>query len=110
MTPEKWINTVNSLKDKFPTKNEGKLFIDEEGGIDIEFIEFDGPVGKMRLEFVARPVIVDRKTNFSKRIGSETQVSYIYSTEEKSYKMLVYKWNDYETDWEEIDAGMFEDK
>ncbi len=109
MTPEKWINTVNDIKDKFPTRNEGELLIEEEGGIEVKFIEFDGPIGKMRLEFIAKPVIIDRKTNFSKRIGSETQVTYVYSTEEKSYKMIAYKWNNYEDDWIEMETGMFED-
>jgi len=109
MTPEKWLNTVNDIKDKFPVTNTGEVSIEDEGGTDIEYIEFDGPIGKMRLEFVVRPVIVDKKANFSNRIGSETQVTYIYSTEEKRYKMIVYKWNEYEDDWEEIEAGMFED-
>ncbi len=109
MTPEKWINTKNDIKDKFPTKNEGELFVDEEGGIEIEYIEFEGPIGKMRLEFISKPVIIDKKTNFSKRIGSETNVNYIYSTEDKSHKLVVYKWSDYESDWEEVEANMFED-
>ncbi len=108
MTPEKWTNTVNNIKDKFPVKNEGELSIDEEGGIEIKFIEFDGPIGRMRLEFVSRPVIIDKKTNFSKRIGSETQVTYVYSNEERSHKLIAYKWNDYENDWEEIEAGTFD--
>ncbi len=108
MTPEKWINTVNNIKDTFPVSDEGKIFIDEEGGIDIKFIEFTGPLGKMRLEFVAKPVIIDKKTNYSKRIGSETQVTYVYSTEEKSYKLLVYKWNNFEDDWQEIESDMFD--
>ncbi len=109
MTPEKWINTVNNIKDKFPVKKEGSSFLDEEGGIDIKFIEFDGPIGRMRLEFISKPIVIDKKTKYSKRIGSETQVDYIYSTEEKSYKIAAYKWNDYENDWEEIDGAMFDD-
>ena len=107
MTPEKWTNTVNTIKDKFPVTDTGDTSIEEEGGIEIEYIEFEGPMGKMRLEFISKPVVLDRKTNYSKRIGSETQIDYIYSDSEKSHKMVAYKWSDYEDDWEEIESDMF---
>ena len=103
MMPEKWENVVGNIKDKFTVKDEGKIHFDEEGGVDIQFIEFDGPLGLMRLEFVSRPVVIDKKTTYSKRIGSETKVDYIYDKNEKSHKLMVYKWEDSANDWLEID-------
>ena len=101
--PEKWEKVVGNIKDNFTVKDESKIHIDEDGGTDIEFIEFEGPLGLMRLEFVSKPIVLDRKTIYSKRIGSETKIDYIYSENEKSHKLIVYKWDDNENDWIEID-------
>jgi hypothetical protein len=76
--------------------------------MNIEFMEFSGPLGRMRLEFVEKPVILDKKTTYSKRIGSETKVDYIYSDTEKSQSMNVYKWSDEQDDWIEMDASNFQ--
>ena len=105
--PEKWETTKNNIKDNFDVLDEGSSHMDEEGGIDIEYIVFDGPLGRMRLEFISKPVIMDKKTTYSKRIGSETAVEYVYSADEKSYKLIVYKWNDSQGEWTEVPAGAF---
>lgn len=103
MLPEKWENVVGNIKDNFTINDEGKSHIDEEGGVDIEFIEFEGPLGLMRLEFISRPVVLDKKTIYSRRIGSDTKVDYVYSETEKSHKLIIYKWDDNENDWLEVD-------
>lgn len=107
MLEEKWQNVIGNIKDNFPVEDFGTEHIDEEGGIDIDYIVFIGPLGKMRLELVTKPVILDKKTNYSKRIGSETQVTYIYSETEKSSKLTAYKWDENDEVWVEIEAGMF---
>lgn len=108
MIPEKWTSVVGNIKDNFKVKDEGALHIDEEGGVDIEFIEFEGPLGLMRLEFIVKPVILDKKTIYSNRIGSETKIDYVYSNDEKSHKLIVYKWDDANEDWVEMaDNNLF---
>ena len=108
MTPEKWKNIIGNIKDNFEVQNEGKEHLDEEGGADIEYIEFKGPLGKMRLEYITKPVVIDKKTTYSKRIGSETKVDYIYSPDEKSHKLVVYKWDENDEEWVEMEAGKFD--
>lgn len=107
MTPEKWQNILGNIKDNFKYENEGKEHIEEEGGVDIEYIEFIGPLGKMRLEHISRPVVLDKKTTYSNRIGSETKVDYIYSPDEKNYILSALKWDESLDDWVEIDAKKF---
>ena len=108
MTLEKWQNTINNIKDKFEIIEEGKEHIEDQGGVDVEFIVFKGPLGEIRLEFVSRPAILDRKTIYSNRIGSDTKVDYVYSEDERSYQFNAYK-KDLDTDeWVEIEAKMFE--
>lgn len=107
MLPEKWNDVVGRIKDKFEISDNGKIEIEEEGGMIIEFIEFQSPMGRTRLEFVKKPVILDRITNFSKRIGSDTSVKYVYSTDEFSHTMVAYKWDVALDDWVEMEGNMF---
>ncbi len=109
MTVEKWKDIVGKIKDGFKVEDEGEEHFDEQGGVDIEFIIFEGPLGKMRLEFVSRPVVMDKKTTYSNRIGSETKVDYIYSADERTMKLVAYKWDEDQDNWIEIEAGMFAD-
>ena len=58
----------------------------------------------MKLELVSKSVVLDKKTFYSNRIGSETKVEYVYSPDEKSHKFMAYKWDDGEGEWMEIDG------
>jgi len=107
MQPEKWTVIKGNIKDSFKVMEEGDEHIDEEGGLDIEYIVFQSPLGKIRLEYISKPVILDKKTTYSKRIGSETTVDYIYSKEERSYKLDAYKWDEAGETWQEIDSSSF---
>jgi len=105
MQEEKWIQTIGHIKDNFEVLGEGSDHLEDEGGIDIKYIEFKGPLGKMRLEHITKPAILDKKTSYSRRIGSETNVEYVYSETEKSYKLDVYRLNEDSGEWEEMEAG-----
>ncbi|MFA4833489.1 MAG: hypothetical protein WC619_01415 [Patescibacteria group bacterium] len=107
MTEEKWKDVVGNIKDNFEVEDEGKKRLEEMGGIDVEFIVFTGPLGKMKLEFITKPVVLDKKTNYSNRIGSETKVNYVYSESEKTSRLVAYKWEDNQEEWVEIDGSMF---
>jgi hypothetical protein len=105
MTPEKWQQIIGEIKDKFKVEEHKKEHIDEEGGVDIEYIIFEGPVGRMKLEFVTKPLIIDKKTNYSLRIGSEANVEYVYSDTEKTHQLYTFKWDEENNEWMEMDAG-----
>ncbi len=107
MTEEKWENVKGQIKDSFKVEDEGSDHLDEHGGIDTEYIIFTGPLGKMKLEFITKPVVLDKKTNYSNRIGSETKVNYIYSESEKTRRLVAYKWDEGQEGWIEIDGSMF---
>jgi hypothetical protein len=107
MTMEKWQKIVGQIMDNFEVIEHEKWHEEEEGGADIERIVFNGPLGKMKLEFIMRPAILDKKTTYSRRIGSETKVDYVYSPTEKTYKMIAFKWDDSQDDWVEMDGKMF---
>lgn len=115
MRLEKWKDIKGLIKDKFEIIDERESR--EEIGEDIngdevfekkEIIEFIGPLGKMKLELIARPIVVEKKTNFSRRIGGDVGVRYIYSATEETTKFHAYKWEEEEEKWVEAEVGMFE--
>lgn len=107
MLPEKWQEIIGRIKDSFKVEASGAERI-EDGGGDIEYIIFNGPLGRMKLEFISRPVILDKKTKYSRRLGAQTVVEYIYSPDEKSHKLKVYKWDEALNDWLEMEAKKFD--
>lgn len=107
MLPEKWENLVGDIKDKFKVEDFGKEHSDNQGGTDTEYIIFDSPLGRVKLEFITKPVVLDKKTIYSQRIGSESNVEYVYSEDEKTNRLIAYKWDENQNEWTEIDADSF---
>jgi len=105
MTNEKWQKILGNVLDSFTVEEHEKEHIDEQGGVDIEYVIFQGPLGRMRLEFEEKPVILDKKTTYSRRAGSDTAIDYVYSDTEKSQKMRAYKWDQEQEEWEEMEAN-----
>lgn len=103
MTDEKWEETVGMIKEKFELKD--RFSENLEGGGAKEVVEFDGPLGRMRLERVEKPKVVDVKTTYSKRAGtSATQEKQIISDTEtvKFVKAYVLK----DDDWVEMEMPL----
>ncbi len=102
MTQEKW----NELKVKIRTTfKEVQIFNDklEEPEVgERETVLFAGPLGELKLEYLTRPVVIDKRTHGSRRIGSVPEVEYIYSPDEFSRTLKAYKWDDSQDDWLEI--------
>ncbi len=99
--PERWQELKRQIKGQFPDLEERRGELVGQPGTYEELI-FDGPLGEMRLEYVTRPVVLDKKTIGSKRIGGNTTVEYIYSDTEVSQQFHAYKWNEELDDWEEV--------
>ncbi|MEI6288778.1 MAG: hypothetical protein WCP18_04400 [bacterium] len=103
MQPEKWQEIKTQIKNAFADAEFLEIETDEFDHSERESIIFTGQLGKMKLEYITRPVVLDKKTHGSRRIGSHTDVEYIYSETEFSHQLKAYKWNDTDSDWLEID-------
>lgn len=103
MSPEKWQQIKGQVQDTFKEVEfvKEKLAEPEQG--DKETLFFTGPLGRMKIEYLTRPVIIDKRTIGSRRIGSSTTVAYRYSNEEFSHTLKAYKWDEAQADWLEID-------
>ncbi len=71
----------------------------------LERIEFTGPLGQMKLELTVKPRVLDKKTLYSNRAGSDMRVDYVYSPDETVQFMKAYKWDNNDEVWVEIEAG-----
>lgn len=108
MTPEKWKDIKSRVRDTFEVIDNQTVNLSDRPGT-MEFLEFNGPMGKMRLEWTDQPLLLDKKTHGSKRIGSETKVEYIYSDTERVNRFRAFQWNGDENSWSEMnmEKGMF---
>lgn len=114
MTDEKWQNIISLIKDKFKVEKEEtaeeEIDKDQENKPILEKKEtiiFQGPLGRIKLERTTKPLILDKKTKYSQRIGGGVAVTYIYSETEKVHKFKVYRYNEDDNSWAEIDQKNF---
>lgn len=107
MTKEKWADVLSNILDNFEVLEHEKESYEEDGGVEIEYIVFLSPLGKVRLDFVEKAMVLGKKTNYSNRAGAETKIDYIYSPTEKTVHLEACLWSDDEDDWVEIDSGKF---
>ncbi len=106
MHPDKWKDTLAMVKEKFPVLSAGR---EEMGGIPsafLEFVEFSGPQGKMRLEYTTQPAVLDKKTIYSKTGGSASKVEYVYDPSEIVHRFRALCFNDARGEWEEVKASL----
>ena len=68
MTDEKWQEVKNMIREKFGTSDELEEELEDGGGVEI--VEFDGPLGEMKVERTVKPKVLDVKTKYSNRKGS----------------------------------------
>jgi len=114
MTDEKWQNIISLIKDKFKVEKEEiteeEIDKDQAGKAVLEkreMIIFPSPLGRLKLERTTKPLILDKKTKYSQRIGGEVAVNYIYSKEEKVHRFKVYRYSEDDNIWVEIDQKNF---
>jgi len=109
MTEEKWEQIKETALKNFEVEENSVIDLPEDQGNGIkEILVFTGPIGKVKLEFIVKPLVIDKKTIYSNRAGQETKVDYVTSDTEKVKTLLAFKWDEAREDWEEMDAKQFE--
>jgi hypothetical protein len=107
MQKDRWLDVVAEIKKNFQVEDSGTINDDEQGGTVTEFIVFESPMGIIRLEFSTHPLILETKTKYHKRIGSETEIEYVFSPTEKSSKLEVFRWDEALDDWQAFKTQAF---
>lgn len=103
MDVEKWGEILDRVQAQFTvlehTKAPGK---DEMG--EVETLIFEGPLGKIKLLWVTRPVVLDKKIIGAHRRGaSQAQYEYIYSETETTHQLEAYRETNGE--WQTLDPS-----
>ena len=76
-----------------------------ERRMTVETAVFDGASGRIKLERTVKPVILDRKTTYSKRVGSGVTTEYILSDDEYVDTVRFFKWDRLAREWKQIDMA-----
>jgi len=106
MIPDKWEQIKELAQSNFEILDSGEEPVEDIPNSKLEFLEFIGPLGKMRLEFITKPKVLDKKTLYSGRIGGDVKVDYIYSEDEMVYVFKAYKWDEVQDDWIEAEFNL----
>ena len=104
MHDDQWKDTRAMVRQKFKVLDEGREEIEDIPGAFVEFIEFETPQGKMRLERTTKPAVLDKKTVYSKTAGRASQIEYTYSPDEIVHRLEAFRFNEQKGDWEEMRA------
>lgn len=104
MQDEKWQDIIGRVQDDFEVLEHETKELDLGPG-SAEYIIFNCPLGKMKLERTTRPLVLDKKGLGSRRIGSQTKIEYIYSDTEETHTFKAYKWDEGQEDWVDMKAG-----
>lgn len=105
MNDEKWEQLIESIRDKFTVTDLRTEDIDVHGHAEThETLEFDSPMGNLRIVRETKPLVLDKKEFYSHRAGDTARTEYTVSDTEVSHKLRVYKENEY-GEYVEIDAS-----
>ena len=113
MSPEKWEEIKENIKRQFSVEEQGTedlLAETGEGAVKqgtAEFIIFQSPLGRLKLQFGEKPKLEEKIYHYSHRAGDSARTEYKFSDAEKVNTFKAFKWNDLEDDWTEIDAEKF---
>jgi len=108
MNDQRWEEVLRRLDKQFGDLEFEDSEDDETKAIS-ESVIWTSPAGRMKLTRSTRPLILDSKRHFSNRAGAGSHVEYTFSKTEITQKVRLYKWNELQNDWDELDASLFED-
>lgn len=106
MTKEKWQDLVIKVENTFTVIDQGSVSGELENE-SIEFIEWQMPDKQIRAEAHQRPKLLDKKTFYSNRIGSETSEQYVYSENEMVFFVNFFERFNEDDEWQEMKSGDF---
>lgn len=106
MNDSRWENLTKMIESKFDVEEDCIQEIpNSEGGGKIDVMICNAGTGRIKLERYVRPLVLSKKTFYSKRGGSETSEEYVYSEDETTQSLKLYKWDDFNEVWQEISSN-----
>jgi len=72
---------------------------------EIERVEFETAQGRMRIELITTPMILDKKSHYSHTSGASANIEYVLSETEKTQRIRAYRYDEDIDDWTEINTS-----
>lgn len=110
MTHDRWEQLKENLKRRFEVveeTTEDLIHTSSEGQIkqgEREILVVKTPAGKIRLVCEIRPMVLEKKFHYTHRQGQSAQTEYRFSDTEKTYKLRLFKLDEYD-EWKELDEN-----
>lgn len=107
MDSSRWNDILDRIESQWTIAERGEEPMDDVPGGTVAFVEFTGPMGRVRLEFVTKPRTVGERAMGSRRIGSATTVRKVYDPTDMVAFLRAFRWDDAQGEWVEIKADAF---
>jgi hypothetical protein len=113
MDIDKWEQVKENIRRNFKIVEETteELTVQTQDGEVVngkaDVVVLETPMGKIKVAYESRPVVLDKKFISSHRQGQAARTEYVFSETEFSHKLKAYKWDDNNEEWNEIDASNF---
>lgn len=108
MTDEKWQEIKEKISKNFKvleqhSQTKNLEYLGKKVGEEvIETIIFESPQGKIKLIRITRPLVLNKKFHYT-RCKDGAQIQYIYSQDEKTHRLEVYKWDQTLSEWQKFE-------
>jgi len=102
MDDDRWATILDRVQSQFTVIDQGKMALADVPRGEIEFIVFDSPLGRLKLERTTKPRVVDKKTFGGSKYGTAAGVEYVYSDTEMTHQLQAFK--EIDGEWEPFAA------
>jgi hypothetical protein len=106
MTEERWLDLRQKIISGYTVLDQGEEST-AIAGEKVNFIEWEMPGKEMRAEYHTRPKVLEKKTFYSNRIGSDIKEEFVYSNDEQVSFAKFFQKNSEDMEWQEIEAKHF---
>jgi hypothetical protein len=106
-----WGDILDRLEDQYGKLDIEKLSETREDDTgqkitsEIQRVEFETTMGRMRVELVKAPLILDKKTHYTHTAGARASVEYILSDTETTTKVRAFRYDKDMDEWTSINVN-----
>jgi len=109
MNQERWHEILELISSQFKVLEKKKEPYGKGREIrgEKESVIFTGhPLGRIKLEFIKRPKVLEKKI-YSHRRKAGAEIEYVLSSEEFVYQLLAFRWDPETGEWVEMEPAGF---
>ena len=106
MNNDKWLDVLDKVKERFGIVERTDEPIEDIPNSRLEVVIFDSPLGRIKMIRTTKPRVLDKKTAYSNRAGSDMSVQYVYSDTEIVQRVEIFRWDENFGDWVKAEIAL----